>query len=380
MIKMKLLFYSLLLLTAFSCKEPFAPPVVSASTSYLVVEAVLNAGSAPTTIWLTRTFKLADSAQLRGELNAQVLVEGKDNTTHPLTSSGNGFYTSANLGLILNKEYRLRIRTTGGKEYLSEYVVARETPEIDSLHLNRKNDGAQIEVTTHDDGNDTRYYRWDYDETWEIKTYYYSLYKYRGNGVVTERNLATEDVSVCWKYGRSSSIVLGSSARLQSDIIANAPIVFIPNNDEKLSVRYSILLRQYALDKTAYQFYELMKKNTESLGSVFDAQPSEIRGNIRCVNTPEELVIGYVTASTITEKRFFVLTSAVQPWRYPESCFTINVANNPDSLQHFFEVGMAPYGAILGPSGLFISHYTGAQTTCVDCTARGGSTVKPLYW
>jgi Domain of unknown function (DUF4249) len=376
--KMKLFFYCLLLLTAFSCKEPFAPPIVSTPASYLVVEAVLNAGNAPTSIRLTRTFKLADSAQLRGELNAQVQVEGKDNTIHPLVSSGNGFYTSPNLGLTLNKEYRLRIRTTGGKEYLSEYVVARETPAIDSLNLNRKADGAQIEVNTHDDGNDTRYYRWDYEETWEIRSYYYSRYKYLGNGIVRERTFS-EDVSVCWKYGRSTNIVLGSSARLQSDVIANAPILFIPNNDEKISVRYSILLRQYALDKTAYQFYELMKKNTESLGSVFDAQPSEIRGNVTCVSAPEEVVIGYVTASTISEKRFFVLTSQVQPWRFSETCLSVDVANNPDSLRAFLGAGLSPYEAKYSPAGS-ITHYMSSDPPCVDCTERGGSTVRPSYW
>jgi hypothetical protein len=122
----------LLLCIGFSCRDLYDPGLVSSSASYLVVEGVLNAGSGPTNIRLTRTFKLDDSATLRSENNALVTVEGKDNTTRQLTMNGDGIYTSPNLNLVLNQEYRLRIMTSNGKEYLSEYVVAKQTPLIDS--------------------------------------------------------------------------------------------------------------------------------------------------------------------------------------------------------------------------------------------------------
>src|SRR5690606_35363898 len=109
-------------------------------------------------------------------------------------------------------------------------------------------------------------------------SYYFSEFIYE-NDLVRPRVFPNEDVSVCWKYANSSTILLGSSAKLQSAVISEKPLTTIPAGHEKLAKRYSILVKQYAIDKKAYEFYSLMKKNTESLGSIFDPQPSEIRGN-----------------------------------------------------------------------------------------------------
>ncbi|HTD94439.1 MAG TPA: DUF4249 family protein, partial [Chitinophagaceae bacterium] len=93
-------FYAfLLLLILFSCKEKFEPNLKSISETYLVVDGVLNAGTGSTSIRLTRSFKLDKKAELMGELNAKVTVEGKDNSIHQLTSGGSGYYTSAGLNL-----------------------------------------------------------------------------------------------------------------------------------------------------------------------------------------------------------------------------------------------------------------------------------------
>ena len=137
----------LVVFIGFACKEPYEPTIISSSESYLVVEGILNAGAGPTTIRLTRTFKLDDTASLRAELNANVMVEGKDNTTRPLVMSGDGIYTSSNLNLTFNQEYRLRIMTSNGKEYLSEYVMAKKAPPIDSIGFVQDDKGVTVSST-----------------------------------------------------------------------------------------------------------------------------------------------------------------------------------------------------------------------------------------
>ncbi|MEP7373362.1 MAG: DUF4249 domain-containing protein [Chitinophagaceae bacterium] len=370
----------ILVVTHFGCRDMYKPTIISSAESYLVVEGVLNAGSGPTSIKLSRTFKLDDTARLQNELNAQVVVEGKDNSTHQLTTNGDGIYTSPNLNLLVNTEYRLRITTVNGKEYQSDYVVAKKTPPIDSLEFRQNEKGVQIYVNTHDDSNNTRYYRWDYDDTWEIWSYYYAAYIY-DNGWVRPRTSA-EDVFTCWKYGKSNSIILGSSARLQSDNIYRAPVDFIANDNEKLAVRYSILLRQYALDKKGYEFYEMMKKNTEGLGSVFDPQPSEIRGNIHCTSDPRELVIGYISAVTIEEKRFFIAESQLQDWRFRQECSDLDIRNNRDSILLAHQQNLSFYNAVLvqTPGGIDTPYFKASRLGCVECPARGGSTIRPSYW
>ncbi|MEO5564953.1 MAG: DUF4249 domain-containing protein, partial [Chitinophagaceae bacterium] len=348
-----------------ACRQRYDPPVNSAKKAFLVVEANLNP-QGPATISLTRTLPLETGGTVKGELNAQVTVEGKDNTTRTLVGLGNGRYTSINLNLIINNEYRLRIKTTDGKEYVSAFMKAKKTPVIDSIGWEKEKDGMRIYANTKDVANSTRYYRWDFDETWEIRSVFFSAYIY-DNGVIRNRIFPAEACNVCWKYSTSSTIVLANSTRLANDVIFKAPIQFIENGSEKLYIRYSIMLRQYALDREAYNFFELMRKNTEDIGSLFSPQPSEIRGNITCVNDPTDYVLGYVTASTIEAKRQFIQV----PWQFFQDCRIVRVPAIADSIKFFF-----------GPGGNLIPFayddpppvYFGSTAECVDCRARGGST------
>ena len=374
MMRMRLLL--ILMCIGFACREPYEPPIISSSDSYLVVEGVLNAGAGSTDIRLSRTFKLDDTARFQTEDNAWVTVEGKDNTTRQLTMSADGIYSSPNLGLVLGQEYRLRIVTASGQEYLSDYVMAKQTPLIDSVSFRQNDKGVQIHVTTHDDSDNTRYYLWNYGETWEIKTYYFSQYKYE-NGAVIRRGPG-DDVSTCWKYGYSNSILIGSSASYETDSIPEAPVNFIGNGDERLAVRYSILIRQYALDKKGYEFYEMMKKNTESLGTIFDAQPSQIKGNIHAVSDAREPVIGNISATTVAEKRIFIEPADLDRWRFFQECNSYKIKNDPDSISMAYIGGLEIYDAVYTSAGL--EAYLFSLGRCVDCTKRGGSLMRPPYW
>lgn len=359
-----------------ACKERYRPDIISSPNSYLVVEGILNTGADTTSLRLTRTFRLDDTARVQPERDARVLVEGKDNTTRQLPMTGNGIYTSPNLNLVIGQEYRLRITTPAGKEYLSDYVVAMKTPVIDSIGFKQDKDGVTVQANAHDVTNNTRYYRWEYDETWEIRTYYNSAFKYE-NGVVSRRTPA-ENVSVCWKYDDFSRIILTSTVSLHSDIVYRAPVVFIPKGDERLAVRYSIMVRQFALDKKGYEFYEQMRRNTETLGTVFDAQPTELKGNIRCTSDPNEPVIGYVSACSMEQQRYFISRDQLNDWKFIQDCPEIAIPNDPDEIRRGYEGGGSIYAAT-SING-FISHYLFSLVECVDCTARGGSVIRPSYW
>jgi hypothetical protein len=240
-----------------------------------------------------------------------------------------------------------------------------------------KRKGLRIYANTKDLSNSTHYYRWDYEETWEIHSTYGPTVIYE-NGKIRDRVFPQENVSVCWKNNLSTNILLANSLRLQSDIINEAPLTFIPLGDEKLFVRYSILAKQYALEKEAYNFFELMKKNSEDIGSIFSPQPSEVKGNIHCVNDPEEFVVGFVTASTVTEKRIFIEAGQVGIWPNYNLCEEVRVPNHPDSINKAVRVfGLMPYYHIFPPPA---DVYLFSSPNCVDCTTRGGSTARPLFW
>jgi len=86
-----------ILVLFFACKEAYNPPVVSPVTGYLVVEGFINSGNGASTIKLTRTTKLVDSAAIIYEHNAQVTIEDESNATYPLYERDSGNYVSDDL-------------------------------------------------------------------------------------------------------------------------------------------------------------------------------------------------------------------------------------------------------------------------------------------
>ena len=371
----------------FSCKESFEPNLPVVPQGYLVVEGVINADG-PTQIKLSRTTPLDDNRAFKAEGNARVQIEGDDNSLFTLSAQPNGLYISNTLPINASRKYRIRIKTKDAKEYVSEYVSVKITPPIDSINWKQENGGVQIYVSTHDPQNKTTYYRWDFDETWEIHSRYYAWARFE-NGAPRPSNSADPDISICWKYDTSSSIILGSSAKLRNDIISMGPLVFISREDERLGVRYSINVRQYALDKDGYLFMEQMKKNTESLGTIFDPLPSELKGNIRSVSDVNEPVIGYVSANTINEKRFFIYATQLSGIGYfQQDCDNIvlistnfcciNDTQRPVDVKEYYPA-LLPYEPIYGPFGI-ITDYKVSNSECVDCRLRQASNIKPIFW
>src|SRR6202012_1062500 len=162
-------------------------------------------------------------------------------------------------------------------------------------------------------------------------TLFRSSFKSNGDTVLG-RDLTNDNINVCWRSDTSSTIVLGSSAKLAHNVIANNPIISITSTSEKIGFEYSILVRQYALTADAYNFYTNLKKNTEQLGSIFDAQPSEISGNIHSVSNPMEPVIGYISVGSTASRRIFIYNKSLPGWVvipfYP-NCVALPDPGNP---------------------------------------------------
>jgi hypothetical protein len=368
-------------LLAGSCVEQYVSPYKSPTTGYLVVEGYI-AGNGPTRYTLSRSISLQGDSAIPAVTGAALQVEGDDNSTYPLTEQGNGVYGAPSLPLNAPTRYRLRIATPGGDTYLSDFVPYRPTPPIDSINWVRDSRGVTIYANTHDPTNSTRYYQWTYDQVWEYHSAEGSQYIYDAptNSLITRPD--SEMFYTCYRDVSYTSILIGSSAKLAQDLIYEAPLVHIGAATQPLSVEYTILVNQYALTDSAYNFLQLMKQNTESLGSIFDAQPSNIQGNIRSVTNPGEPVIGYISAGTLQQQRIFINNSELKDWGYVFACTFPDVAvpDNPDSIKAFFgELGLIPTYQIFKGQPPMI-YYDGNLASCIDCRTQAGTTQKPPYW
>ena len=377
----RVIFALSLIVWLMGCKKPYNPPAITGNGSYLVVEGVINSGADSTIIKLSRTVNVSNKTTANPVLNAIVTVENDQNVSFSLTDAGNGNYVSAGLNLDNARTYRLRIKTSDNKQYLSDLVPVKITPPIDSVGYNIINvpdTGIQVYANTHDPKNSTRYYRWDFSENWQFSAKYPS--HYIADGSIRQRRF-DELITVCYSNDLSSDIVLGSSAKLRQDLIYQSPVVFIRFTSEKIEDEYAILLHEYALTADAYGFWENLRKNTEQLGSIFDAQPSQLQGNIHCLTNPAEPVVGYVSACTVSSKRIFIYSSDLPSWTaaYPYQC-------NIDSTR---KGGVTIPDLILNPKLYYIldgfdtptfpSKYTFTTQECADCTIRGTKTPPPFW-
>jgi hypothetical protein len=379
----KLLLFSLLLITLqWQCVQKYNSPYVSPPTGYLVVEGYIS-GNSPTEYTLSRTIPLPGDSTIPQETGAKVQVEGTDNSVYPLTEQSPGTYVGDSLALNIATQYRLRITTSDGQQYLSSYVQYKPTPPIDSVSWTYSSNGVQIYVNTHDPANATRYYQWQYGETWEYNSAEYSQYEYDTaiNNMVPR--LAANQIYTCWHSDSSTNILISSSAKLAQDIIYLQPLTLIPSNGQQLSVLYSIDVRQYALTEDGYNFLTLMQSNTESLGTIFDPTPSQLQGNIQCLTNPNEPVVGWVSAGTVQQQRIYISRRQVPYWYYVFTCpMPDSLVSPPDSaiLRYFFyELGYIPLFPDIGPTGNVVGWY-GNYQTCIDCRLQGGTTQEPSFW
>lgn len=375
----------LLLILLGSCKEKYISPANTPTTGYLVVEGVINAGTGLTNIILKRTTKL-DSASIVYEKGATVFVEGENNTKFNLSESSDGNYSANGLGLNNALKYRLNILTLDGKKYQSDFVQVQSTPPIDSVSWNQDSLGVHFFINTHDPTNRTKYYQWDYTETWEYHSPSVTYQKYGSYNTsqglqyyiyFSDPVLATWDTTIttCWQGDYSKNILTGSTISLRENKI-NLPLNFIPLKSIKLAVLYSINIRQFSLSEAKYQFLQKMKKNTESSGSVFDAQPSELVGNIHCITNPSDPVIGYMDICQIQEMRTFIKNSQVPDWGYKPPCTELEVQD--DSITYMHTHGFLPLrNGKRGPVPPSTHWYS--TPTCVDCTLTG-TNKKPPFW
>lgn len=373
------------MLGAFACKERFNPPEVDANLNYLTVEGLINtSGVDSTIIRVSRTVKLTSKVAIQAEIKAILTIESNDNAIkRTLVERGGGIYYSLPFALDATKQYRLRIRTSGGKEYLSDFTEVKVSPPIDAIGFEAQSSGVQgvqVYVNTHDATNRSRYYKWDFVETYKYNSSNFSSYTVDGR-TIRQRNFPNEDIFNCWRTINSSNIVLTSTLKLANDVVAKAPIKKIPPGDERLGLRYSIIVNQQVLTKDAFDFWEILRKNTEQVGSIFDAQPSQLQGNIHAVSNPAEIVIGYINAGTIQRKRIFIDAGEIPTeFRYRRSATCpVDTILPADYATRFYAGGQIPIDGISSPSSPAPIAYTTSSTGCIDCRLRG-TNVQPAFW
>lgn len=383
---MKYILYIFPVLILFaSCTEPYIPELNDNETlKTLMVEGYINAdGDSEYRLgYITPLYKETDSSYTR-VTDARLSIEEENGQVfNDFTYTDNSRYIIHHPALKLTSKYRLRIKT-GNREYLSEFVPVLVSPEIENLRWKQNiEEGLRFYLDTQSD--DQAYYRWEFEEAWRFKTPNMSLFLFDGTEV-RERRTHERFPLFCYMTEKSSGIHLHTTENQNENTVKDFNIHFIPNFSEKLGMRYTLLVKQYALTKEAFGYWSLVKKNSEAIGDIFGTMPTELTGNISCISHPEEKVIGMIEAGKIAEKKIAAdyIDFAV-PWSYKYSfygsCVVLERVPKKDA-NAFFTTNpqYTPVDETSFGSSTALTHFSYTVNLCVDCSMKG-SKEPPAFW
>lgn len=406
---MKNIKYILILTVVLSILTSCTDPYILKTTNYeeaLVVEATITNELKHQVVKLTKTYRLEETAPTTVS-DAVVVISDNLGNDYPFAEI-NGVYLSVNeFQAQPNAVYHLKIITDDGKTYeSSSETLTHINPIQDVIPTVVTKDGVkgvEMVVNSFDPTNSSKYYRFEYEETnkivapkWvPVKGVGTFVYDPNGNlGGTIDLIPRTTEARVCFNTKKSDKIIVTSTNDLSEDRVA-FPIRFIKSTDYTIANRYSIMVTQYVQNLASYTYYKTLKELSGSGSILSQNQPGFFAGNIKCIENPEEKVIGYFEVSSVSSKRIFFNYNQVFPTdpipKYPYQC-EVDPLLQDDDLNHFFKLcfGMSlecrGSQLISGLQNNQMCYYNNVNDIyevydiqCGDCTSFS-SNIIPSFW
>jgi hypothetical protein len=315
-LKLIVIFFSVFFLC--TCIDPYSPKL-KGYESLLVVEGLITDENSAYTVKVSRTIQGQDAIPTKVTDALVFITDGNGNRAE-LTTQGNGTYITDSKSFrgAVGRNYVLHVITSDGNEYESDQCMMQPVPDIDSIYYNKDSEltnngtdtqeGIMFYVNSKGIDN-SHYYRWDYEETWKFKVPTPKRFDYINDTTI----LAVANVKEFgWKSNKSNEVLIHSPLSGVTDGTMNKPIHFVASaKSDRLSLQYSILIRQYSISKEEYDFWNSMEKVNNSGADIFASQPFPVISNIHNIRNSSELVLGYFQVSAVKQKRKFVSFSEI---------------------------------------------------------------------
>lgn len=314
---------------------------------------------------------------------ADVTVEASSGAVFHGVPSGDGSYVVDLSSADESLEYRLCAKVrhdSGTRNYASEWLPSAGRCSIDSLYYYVDGlDGSLCFAADLSSGGSCRHYDISFQETWEycsdlFATYYYVPFSSGGgaNGHL-ERYLNGENVYYCWNTRRSRGSMTVGTDDHTSDRLLRHGVVRMSNDDKRISVCYRLDLVVSGISEDTYRYRSHMSDMSSFQGDLFSPVPSEIRGNVRCVEDEGEQVVGYVGVMTSVKASIYELDSETKFYKAPRKLVETEVYPE-EEWPALYQRGMLVIGGT--PS----EGYYWAKDECVDCRLKGGTKTVPEGW
>ncbi len=289
----------------------------------LVVEGAITTLPGPHRILLSKSDKYGDvfDGFIRKETKATVWIRNNEGDQVFLTEGEQGtYYTPASFSAAAGKKYTLHITLANGERYISLPEEVVPSPAIDSLSFLFKelptldqfnpNTGIEVYARWNDPKDTDNFYLWEAEGVYVVNTKPH-LFEGRDANYVPVP-MPKDCCDRCYVYDFSLNTVLRVFKDNLTDGNNNAQLAaFIPDDGKRFMEKYLVVVRQYSLNKTAYQFYDLLKNQLSIQGNIFDPPPATIRGNMINLDDPDAEVIGYFRASDVQIDTLYITRAEV---------------------------------------------------------------------
>lgn len=397
----RIIYAALLALCVWTCVEPYEPEVGSYERT-LVVDGIFSNSEVPSTVRLSRSFDY-DAIEVPVITGAQVMIEDDQGNSTILEETKEGIYET-NPTLFpgqIGRSYRLLINTPDGNRFESDWELMKAAPPVEAIEaefMEREQDnpllnvipGLQLYLSTRDTENNTRYYRWEFEETYEYLLRHPPFIRVefgsrpgQGNDEIFSIDGPEFEGFRCWKTEESRQILVATTENLTEDVVADFPLHFVSNKTPRLAYRYSILVKQYAISKRNYEFLNTVKELNQTTGSLFDAIPNEVFGNIRSSDGKDIPVLGYFSVAGLSTKRAF--------FDRQDTPFSAFPPFGPECLNDTIPLSFNTLHRKLNSGGweLYDYHvndndeqigYLLSRPPCTRCSGNDATNTKPDFW
>lgn len=378
-----------LLAVLAACVSEFDANLDITDQELLIVEGNI-APNTEISFFFSKSFSLNENEPPEGYDNVWVtLVVVGDNgyRSEPAVYQGNGKHTLQMGPLDSNVAYGIEFEYDGNT-YRSDLSKPIPTPAIEEVSWIQpeKNAPVTVRVTTAlSEQSEPVYYHWTYEEDWEMTATYYTTL-FLDPQIEEFYGYDEAPYYYCWKNKKNTNILISSTESLTENRILNKPLYEHNSEDDRYSLLYSTIIRQRAISKAAYEYYENKAKLHEETGGLFGSQPSEVEGNISCITDPERKVIGFINVSeNVDEKRIYINHNEISKRYIQPECQEMTakdmreyMGKNDYSLSLVYSEGYRPNGIWYGNGQYEIWFWY--QARCTDCRERGGNKNKPSFW
>ncbi len=366
------------------CVEEYWPGLGEKYEAVLVVDGRITDQPGPYEVRLSLSTSM-DKPEFRPLTGYQVSILDDAGHTEMLTDRMDGSYVTDAQGLqgVPGRSYKLRVISPAGHTYESGFEEMQEPLGVDTvwaefetredLAYDHLLEGYRFRVTTEVATRDSVYLLWKLTGTYQYHANHYIKYYYDGEMHPFPRY---DSLYMCWRTYPVHEIFTHHTLNLSEPVLRGYPLHYVNTEDKKLSIRYSLYTEQYVISRQAHEYWKNLEEQGSDLGSLYAVMPFQVRGNVRNVNDPEELVLGYFLTAPVTGHRMFVKRPWWARFHYATECAMIKdfahqlwLWRNKWPLYlaaEYSEYGQAP--------ALPVSQ------ECVDCTKSGGSIVKPDFW